>query len=55
MRHEDIHVSSARAGEGNLVVLYGALTGGDGIGVWCLASESFDETGPEQASCRAGG
>ena len=31
MRHEDIHVSSAR-GAGNLVVLYGALTGGDGIG-----------------------
>jgi phosphoribosylformylglycinamidine synthase len=48
MRHEDIHVSSAR-GEGNLVVLYGALTGGDGIGgVSVLASESFDETGPSK-------
>ncbi len=48
MRHEDIHVSSAR-GTGNLVVLYGALTGGDGIGgVSVLASESFDETGPSK-------
>ena len=48
MRHEDIHVSSAR-GVGNLVVLYGALTGGDGIGgVSVLASESFDETGPSK-------
>ena len=48
MRHEDIHVSSAR-GAGNLVVLYGALTGGDGIGgVSVLASESFDETGPSK-------
>ena len=48
MRHEQIHVSSAR-GAGNLVVLYGALTGGDGIGgVSVLASESFDETGPSK-------
>ena len=48
MRHEDIHVSSAR-GAGNLVILYGALTGGDGIGgVSVLASESFDETGPSK-------
>ncbi|MFN8184517.1 MAG: phosphoribosylformylglycinamidine synthase subunit PurL [Candidatus Nanopelagicales bacterium] len=48
MRHEDIHVSSAR-GTGNLVVLYGALTGGDGIGgVSVLASESFDESGPSK-------
>ncbi len=48
MRHEDIHVSSAR-GAGNLVVLYGALTGGDGIGgVSVLASETFDETGPSK-------
>jgi phosphoribosylformylglycinamidine synthase len=48
MRHQDIHVSSAR-GNGNLVVLYGALTGGDGIGgVSVLASESFDETGPSK-------
>ena len=48
MRHEDIHVSSAR-GAGNLVILYGALTGGDGIGgVSVLASEGFDETGPSK-------
>ncbi len=48
MRHEAIHVSSAR-GAGNLVILYGALTGGDGIGgVSVLASESFDEGGPSK-------
>ncbi len=46
MRHEDIHLASAR-GVGNLVVLYGAKTGGDGIGgVSVLASETFDEGGP---------
>ncbi|MEI6374989.1 MAG: AIR synthase related protein, partial [Actinomycetes bacterium] len=31
MRHEDIHLANA-TGVGNLVVLYGARTGGDGIG-----------------------
>jgi phosphoribosylformylglycinamidine synthase II len=46
MKHEDIHLASAR-GVGNLVILYGARTGGDGIGgVSVLASETFDETGP---------
>ena len=46
MRHEDIHLAKA-SGAGNLVVLYGARTGGDGIGgVSVLASESFDSTGP---------
>ncbi len=46
MRHEDIHLASAR-GVGNLVVLYGARTGGDGIGgVSVLASETFSEDGP---------
>ena len=46
MRHEDIHLASAR-GVGNLVVLYGARTGGDGIGgVSVLASETFSEGGP---------
>lgn len=46
MKHEDIHLASAR-GVGNLVVLYGARTGGDGIGgVSVLASETFDDTGP---------
>ncbi|KRB77656.1 phosphoribosylglycinamide synthetase [Nocardioides sp. Root190] len=46
MRHEDLHLAKA-SGEGNLVVLYGARTGGDGIGgVSVLASETFDEDGP---------
>ncbi len=46
MRHEEIHLAKA-SGAGNLVVLYGARTGGDGIGgVSVLASETFDATGP---------
>jgi phosphoribosylformylglycinamidine synthase len=46
LRHEDIHLASAR-GVGNLVVLYGAKTGGDGIGgASILASETFDDGGP---------
>ena len=46
MRHEDIHLASAR-GLGNKVILYGAKTGGDGIGgVSVLASETFEDTGP---------
>ncbi len=46
LRHEDIHLASAK-GVGNLVVLYGAKTGGDGIGgASILASETFDEGGP---------
>jgi len=46
MRHEDVHLASAR-GVGNLIVLYGARTGGDGIGgVSVLASETFDAEGP---------
>ena len=46
MRHEEIHLAKA-SGAGNQVVLYGARTGGDGIGgVSVLASETFDETGP---------
>ncbi len=46
MRHEDIHLASAK-GVGNLVVLYGARTGGDGIGgVSVLASETFSDGGP---------
>ena len=41
MRHEDLHTAHA-SGAGNLVVLYGARTGGDGIGgVSVLASETF--------------
>ena len=46
MRHDEIHLASA-SGVGNLVVLYGARTGGDGIGgVSVLASETFDSDGP---------
>jgi len=46
MKHSDIKLAKA-AGAGNLVVLYGAKTGGDGIGgVSVLASETFDAKGP---------
>ncbi|WP_062208916.1 phosphoribosylformylglycinamidine synthase subunit PurL [Streptomyces sp. NBRC 109706] len=46
MRHEDIHLAKA-SGAGNKVILYGARTGGDGIGgVSVLASETFESTGP---------
>ena len=46
LRHEDLHLAKA-SGVGNRVILYGARTGGDGIGgVSVLASETFDETGP---------
>jgi phosphoribosylformylglycinamidine synthase II len=42
MKHDEIHLANAR-GEGNLVVLFGARTGGDGIGgVSVLASETFE-------------
>jgi phosphoribosylformylglycinamidine synthase subunit PurL len=46
LRHEDLHLAKA-SGVGNQVVLYGAKTGGDGIGgVSVLASETFDSEGP---------
>ena len=46
LRHEDLHLAHA-SGVGNQVVLYGARTGGDGIGgVSVLASETFTSTGP---------
>ncbi len=46
MRHEQIHLAKA-SGVGNRVILYGAKTGGDGIGgVSVLASETFDADGP---------
>ena len=42
LRHEDLHLAKA-TGVGNQVILYGARTGGDGIGgVSVLASETFD-------------
>jgi phosphoribosylformylglycinamidine synthase len=41
LRHEDLHLANA-TGTGNQVILYGARTGGDGIGgVSVLASETF--------------
>ena len=51
LRHEDLHLAKA-SGVGNQVILYGAKTGGDGIGgVSVLASETFSQnedgaTGP---------
>ncbi len=48
MRHEDLHLAKA-TGAGNKVILYGARTGGDGIGgVSVLASESFEADGPSR-------
>ncbi|MGP5195719.1 phosphoribosylformylglycinamidine synthase subunit PurL [Arthrobacter rhombi] len=48
MRHEDIRLANA-SGKGNKVVLFGARTGGDGIGgASVLASESFDATKPSK-------
>ncbi|WP_375424763.1 phosphoribosylformylglycinamidine synthase subunit PurL [uncultured Friedmanniella sp.] len=42
LRHEDLHLAKA-TGAGNAVILYGASTGGDGIGgASILASETFD-------------
>ncbi len=44
LRHEDLHLANA-SGLGNKVILYGARTGGDGIGgVSVLASETFTES-----------
>jgi phosphoribosylformylglycinamidine synthase subunit PurL len=46
LRADDIKLAFA-SGSGNLVVLFGARTGGDGIGgVSVLASETFDDEGP---------
>ena len=46
LRHEDIHLANA-SGIGNKVVLFGARTGGDGIGgASILASESFEDGMP---------
>ncbi|WP_337061398.1 phosphoribosylformylglycinamidine synthase subunit PurL [Kineococcus sp. G2] len=48
LKHEDLHLANAR-GAGNLVVLFGARTGGDGIGgVSVLASETFEAGGPSK-------
>lgn len=46
LRHDDIHLANA-SGAGNKVVLFGARTGGDGIGgASVLASESFEDGMP---------
>ena len=48
MRHEDLRTANA-SGVGNQVVLFGARTGGDGIGgASVLASESFDDAKPSK-------
>ena len=54
LRNEDIHLANA-SGAGNKVVLFGARTGGDGIGgASILASDTFDDGRPDQAPRRAG-
>ncbi|MFZ4895562.1 phosphoribosylformylglycinamidine synthase subunit PurL [Plantibacter sp. Mn2098] len=46
LRHEDLRLANA-SGVGNKIVLFGARTGGDGIGgASILASDSFDASGP---------
>jgi len=46
LRHEDLKLANA-SGPGNKVVLFGARTGGDGIGgASILASDTFAEGGP---------
>ena len=46
LRHEDVQTNKA-TGVGNRVIMYGAATGGDGIGgASILASETFDADGP---------
>ncbi len=48
MRHEDIRLANA-SGVGNKVIMFGARTGGDGIGgASVLASESFDDSKPSK-------
>ena len=48
LRHEDLKLAIA-SNPGDLVILFGARTGADGIGgVSVLASETFDTTGPSR-------
>ena len=48
LRHEDLHQAIA-TGVGNQVIMYGAATGGDGIGgASILASETFDDEKPSK-------
>lgn len=54
LRHEDMQRAHA-SGVGNKVILYGAATGGDGIGGAVLASGTFSDDGPgERPSVQAG-
>jgi phosphoribosylformylglycinamidine synthase subunit PurL len=48
LKHEDLKLAKAE-NPGDLVILFGARTGADGIGgVSVLASETFDSTGPSR-------
>lgn len=52
LRHEDLHLAKANV-PGDLVVLFGARTGGDGIGgVSVLASETFASADPTVAGAQ---
>ena len=53
MKHEDVHLASAK-GVGNQIILYGARTGGDGIGnVNVLASRRLMRVvRPNARACR---
>src|SRR5699024_11904518 len=44
LRHEDLRLAQA-SGTGNKIVLFGARTGGDGIGGAAMSSASFDDEG----------
>ncbi|MGX1702193.1 phosphoribosylformylglycinamidine synthase subunit PurL [Microbacterium sp. NPDC055357] len=55
LRHEDLKLANA-SGAGNKVVLFGARTGGDGIGgASILASDSFDPSTSSGTDVAAGG
>ena len=54
LRHEDLRLANA-TGAGNKVVLFGARTGGDGIGgASILASDTFSRRRPDEAARGAG-
>lgn len=44
LRHEDLRLAQA-SGAGNKIVLFGARTGGDGIGGAAMSSAAFDDEG----------
>jgi phosphoribosylformylglycinamidine synthase len=44
LRHEDLRLAQA-SGTGNRIVLFGARTGGDGIGGAAMSSAAFDDEG----------